>query len=121
MQKSLRQRLTYGPIMLAALLGLLYLDHWIEMQTPGWVKPRNSGLSGVGLLIMLIFLLPAATAEVGRLFVAEHVRPYRFLAGFGSGLLVIHAFLTQFPWFQHIAASTLAFIIVFVMILSAIR
>jgi phosphatidate cytidylyltransferase len=121
MQKSLRQRLTYGPLMLAALLALLYLDHWIEMQTQGWVKPRNSGLSGVGLLILLIVILPAATAEVGRLFVAENVRPYRFLAALGSGLLVIHAFLTQFPWFQHIAASTLAFIIVFVMILAAIR
>jgi phosphatidate cytidylyltransferase len=121
MQKSLRQRLTYGPLMLAALLGLLYLDHWIEMHTLGWVKPRNFGLSGVGLLLLLIVLLPAATAEVGRLFVAEQIRPYRFLAAMGSGLLVIHAFLTQFPWFQHIAASTLAFIIVIVMILAAIR
>ena len=121
MQQSLRQRLTYGPLMLAGLLGLLYLDHWIEIHTTEWMKPRNFGLSGVGLLVLLIFLLPAATAEVGRLFVAEHVRPYRFLAAMGSGLLVIHAFLTQFPWFQHIAASTLAFIIVFVMILAAIR
>jgi phosphatidate cytidylyltransferase len=69
----------------------------------------------------MIVLLPLATAEVGHLFVAEQVRPYRFLAGLGSGLLAIHAFMTQFPWFQHIAASTLAFIIVFTMILAAIR
>src|SRR5208337_2518410 len=123
--------LTYGTLMLAGLLGMLYLDYWIEQKTYGWVKvpdqhpdlygPRKFGLAGVGLLLTLIFLLPLATAEVGRLFVAEQVRPYRFLAGLGSGLLAIHAFLTQFPWFQHIAASTLAFIIVFTMSLAAVR
>lgn len=113
--------------MLAALLVLLYLDYWIEQNTQGWVKlpnlhpPREFGLGGVGLLLAMIFLLPLATTELARLFVAEQIRPYRFLAGLGSGLLAIHAFLTQFPWFQHIATSTLAFIIVFIMILAAIR
>jgi phosphatidate cytidylyltransferase len=127
MQNSLRQRLTYGSLMLAALLALLYFDYWVERSTQGLVKvpaahpPREFGLAGVGLLLLLLIMLPLATTEVGRLFVAENVRPYRFLAGLGSGLLAIHAFLTQFPWFQHIAASTLAFIIVFVMILAAIR
>jgi phosphatidate cytidylyltransferase len=112
MQQSLRQRLSYGSLMLAVLLALLYFDYWVE---------RNYHIAGVGLLILMIVLLPLATAEVGHLFVAEHVRPYKFLAGLGSGLLAIHAFMTQFPWFQHIAASTLAFIIVFTMILAAIR
>jgi phosphatidate cytidylyltransferase len=113
--------------MLVALLALLYFDHWVEAQTRGWVTlanhnpPVRVGLSGVGILVLMIVLLPLATSEVGRLFVAEHVRPYRFLAALGSGLLAIHAFLTQFPWFQHIAASTLAFIIVFTMILAAVR
>ncbi len=127
MQQSLRQRLTYGSLMLAGLLALLYLDYWIDQNTQGWVKlpnlhpPREFGLGGVGLLLGMIFILPLATTEVARLFVAEQIRPYRFLAGLGSGLLAIHAFLTQFPWFQHIATSTLAFIIVFIMILAAIR
>jgi phosphatidate cytidylyltransferase len=123
MQQSLRQRLTYGTLMMAALLGLLYLDYWIEQNTQGWIKTPSHqyGLAGVGLLLLLIFLVPLATAEVGRLFVAENITPYRFLAGLGSGLLAIHAFMTQFPWFQHISASTLAFIIVFTMILAAIR
>jgi phosphatidate cytidylyltransferase len=112
MQQSLRQRLSYGSLMLAVLLALLYFDYWVE---------RNYHIAGVGLLILMIVLLPLATAEVGHLFVAEHVRPYKFLASLGSGLLAIHAFMTQFPWFQHIAASTLAFIIVFTMILAAIR
>jgi len=112
MQQSLRQRLSYGTLMLAALLALLYFDYWVE---------RTSHLAGVGLLLLMLVMLPLATTEVGHLFVAEQVRPYRFLAGMGSGLLAIHAFMTQFPWFQHIAASTLAFIIVFTMILAAVR
>ncbi|HEX4055288.1 MAG TPA: phosphatidate cytidylyltransferase [Tepidisphaeraceae bacterium] len=127
MHSTLRQRLTYGSLMMAVLLALLYFDYWAEQKTRGWVvvptthPPREFGLAGVGLLLLLIIILPFAVAEVARLFVAENVRPYRFLAGLGSGLLVVHAFLTQFPWFQHIAASTLVFIIVFVMILAAIR
>lgn len=127
MHSPLRQRLTYGSLMMAVLLALLYFDYWAEANTHGWVvfssqqPPREFGLAGVGLLLLLIILLPFAVAEVARLFVAENVRPYRFLAALGSGLLAVHAFLTQFPWFQHIAASTLAFIIVFVMILAAIR
>jgi phosphatidate cytidylyltransferase len=123
MQQSLRQRLTYGTLMMAVLLALLYLDYWIEQSTRGWVRTATGdfGLAGVGVLLLMIFLLPLATAEVGRLFVAENIKPYRFLAALGSGLLAIHAFLTQFPRFQHIAASTLAFIIVFTMILAAIR
>ena len=130
MQQALRNRLTYGSIMLAALMALLYFDHWIELHTYGWVKAPDEypglpgpqfGLAGVGLLMLLMFLLPLATREAAQLFAAEQIRPYRFLAALGSGLLVVHAFLTQFPWFQHIAASTLAFIIVFTMILAALR
>jgi phosphatidate cytidylyltransferase len=49
------------------------------------------------------------------------VRPYRGIANTGSGLLTLHAFLTQFGWFQTIAASMLAFVLVFVMILAALR
>jgi hypothetical protein len=30
---SLRNRLTFGPIMLAALLGLLYVDHYVQVKT----------------------------------------------------------------------------------------
>jgi phosphatidate cytidylyltransferase len=127
MQESLRYRLTYGPLMMAALLILLYLDYWIELKTQGWVvstkfhPPLQFGLAGVGLLLLMLILLPLAMTEMARLLTAENVRPYRFLAGLGSGLLALHAFLTQFSWFQNIAASTLVFIIVLTMILAALR
>ena len=150
MEASLRNRLTYGPIMLAAVLGLLVLDSYIQTwsQQRGMVRetderilwarfreahptppttlpakppPIKYGIAGAGLLILLLILLPLATEEVARLFTAENVRPYRFISAAGSGSLALHAFMTQFPTFQGVAASSLAFIIVFVMLFAALR
>ena len=127
MQASLRHRLTFGPLMLAGLLAMLYLDHGIEIKTRGRLDDSilhpvpGHGLAGAGLAVLLLVLLPLATTEMARLLTAERVRPYRLLAAFGSGLLVLHAFLTQFPWFQHIATSVLAFIIVLTMVFAAVR
>jgi phosphatidate cytidylyltransferase len=117
MEKSLSNRLTFGPLMIAALLGMLYLDWWLEktMRFDG-VHPR-----GVGILVLLLLLLPTAVYELAHLFAAERVQPYRSIAALGCASLVVHAFLTQFPKFQEIAASTLAFIIVFVMLFAALR
>jgi phosphatidate cytidylyltransferase len=125
MERSLRNRLTFGPIMLLALLGLLLLDWWIERHTGGWVddtmaKERH-GVAGVGLLAMLLIILPPAIVELANLFAAERVKPYRFIAAVGAGSLAVHGFLTQYGWFQPIAASCLAFIIVFVMLFAALR
>jgi phosphatidate cytidylyltransferase len=146
--------LTFGPIMLAALLGLLYVDYTVQERTRAagrvretderilWAQWRhgyeskgqplpaarpeeppaiNYGVAGAGLLLLLLIILPLATEEVARLFTAENVRPYRFISAAGSGALVLHAFLTQFPTFRPVAASSLAFIVVFVMLLSALR
>src|SRR6185436_5398348 len=73
------------------------------------------------ILILLAIVLPIATHELTILFAAEKVRPFRTLAALGSSLLILHAFLTQFPPFRTIAASTFAFIIVFIMLLAALR
>ena len=82
---------------------------------------RRGGVGGIGLLILLAMILPLAVQELAMLFTAEQVRPYRVIAAIGSSLLILHAFLTQFPPFQPIAASTLAFIIVFIMLAAALR
>lgn len=123
MERALRNRLTFGPIMLAVLIGLLWLDHAIQGWTGGWGEgPSGStGLAGVGILALLLIVLPIATHELATLFAAERIHPYPLIALAGSWSLVIHGFLTQFPWFRRIAASTLAFIIVLVMILAALR
>ena len=42
------------------------------------------------------------------------------LSGVASGLLAAHAFCTQFGWFRPVAASTLAFVVVFVMLAAAL-
>ena len=123
MERSLRNRLTFGPIMLAGLGLLLWLDYKAQHWTMGVYYYRNEprGLAGLGILALLLIAMPGAIMELAKLFAAEHVRPYRFIAAAGSTCMLLHAFLTQFPRFQPIAASTLAFIIVFVMLFSALR
>lgn len=112
MDANLRNRLTFGPLMLAALLGVLVLDWYMEAWT---------GLKGVGVLIVLALLVPAANLELARLFTAENVTPFRALASFGGGLIVVHAFCTQFEAFKPIAATTLALILCGVPLAAALR
>jgi phosphatidate cytidylyltransferase len=126
MEKALRNRLTFGPLMLGGLFLVLYLDFHLQGPTREWLKQASGGVNqdgiqGIGLLFLLLFIAPIAITELAVLFTAERVRPYRTIAIMGSGALLLHAFLTQFVWFKNIAASTLAFVIVFVMIGAAIR
>ncbi len=129
MERALRNRLTYGPIMLLALGALLYLDYAVEQYGRPIIHiPKTDsrpdqwrGVGGVGLLVMLLIILPPATVELATLFAAEKVKPYRFIAAAGSGALVVHAFLTQWPRFQPIAASSLCLIVVFTMLFAALR
>ncbi|MGF1633540.1 MAG: phosphatidate cytidylyltransferase [Phycisphaerae bacterium] len=120
MDPSLRNRLTFGPIMLGLLIGLLVLDWAVEY----WTRPLTSageGLKGVGLLLLLLPLLPPATIELARIFALKFARPYRIIAGAGSTLLVLHAFCTQFPVFKPVSASLLMFIVVAIMLVAALR
>src|SRR5687768_5850140 len=121
MERSLRNRLTFGPIMLAGLFLLLWLDHQIQKWTVDYNPYRGRGIAGVGLLALLLIILPTATVELARLFTAERVRPYRIISVAGSAALIGHAFATQFQEFKDVAASVLAFIIVFVMLFAALR
>jgi len=127
MEKALRNRLTFGPMMLAGLFLLLWLDDAAQRWTRDWMESRyaaenfRGGVGGIGLLVLLAIILPLAVSEIAVLFTAERVRPYRFIAAAGSWALICHAFLTQFPPFQKIAASTMAFIIVFIMLFAALR
>ena len=125
MERSLRNRLTFGPIMLAGLFLLLWLDHAAQRWTQPWMHARYpdiaEGIGGIGLMILLALIFPIATLELAILFTAEQIRPYRVISAAGSSLLILHAFLTQFPPFQRIAASSFAFIIVFIMLAAALR
>ena len=70
-------------------------------------------------MVLLLIILPIAVEELTVLFTAEQVRPYRLHRVSGAGALVVHAFCTQFRGFRIVAASTLAFIVVFVMLFAA--
>src|SRR5947209_5695391 len=81
MERSLRNRLTFGPLMLTALFGLLFLDAWFQQFSlhRGWVAHDAGhvwGVGGVGLLILLMIILPPAVAALATRFAAEPVRPY---------------------------------------------
>lgn len=112
MDRNLRNRLTFGPLLLGVLLGVLWLDWWIESRYE---------VKGAGLLGLLIITLPLANLELARLFAAEHVQPYRFISGIFGGLIVLHAFATQFEAFEPIAASALALLIAAVPLTAALR
>src|SRR6185295_6962588 len=89
MERSLRNRLTYGPLMLAGLFLLLWLDYKAQQWTVGAYVYRGEqrGIAGLGILVLLLIAMPGAILELARLFAAEHVRPYRFIAAVGCGCL----------------------------------
>ncbi len=122
MEQSLKNRLTYGPLMLAGLFALLWLDYAAQQWTMQrvYVGSHAVGIGGIGLLILLMAILPLAVYELANLFAAEKVKPYRSISSTGAALLVLHAFFTQFDFFKPYSTSTLAFIIVFVMLLAAL-
>jgi phosphatidate cytidylyltransferase len=123
MESSLRNRLTFGPIMLIGVCLLLWVDNAAQRWTAGSVHAFHTtfGVGGIGLLALLLLILMPATIELATLFAAERVRPYRLIAAAGCGLLVIHAFLTQWEWFQNISTTVMALIIVLVMLMAAFR
>jgi phosphatidate cytidylyltransferase len=124
MEAALRNRLFFGSIMLACLAGVLYFDWAFERWTRAYMLEHynsNTGVGGVGLMALLLLVFPLATAELATLFTAERVKPYQSLAAGGASALVVHALLTQFPQFRPIGTSTLAFIVVGVMLAAALR
>lgn len=123
MDAALRNRLTYGPIMGAVLLLLLWLDAAAEGWTQQWMAARGQpyGIGGVGILVLLLLILPPATFELASLFSAKQLQPYRFIATVGSWTLVAHAFLMQIRPLDSYGTSSLAFIIVAVMLFAALR
>jgi phosphatidate cytidylyltransferase len=119
MERALVNRLAFGSLMLLTLVGVFVLDHLAESWTRSDRFP--AGIKGIGLALFLLMILPAAVVELARLFSAKHAKPYRFIAASATSCLIAHAFLTQFPWFHPIAASSLAFIIVLTMVFAALR
>ncbi len=120
MEQSLKNRLTFGPLMLLGLFGLLAVDHYAQAS---WTRSSAlpDGIAGIGLLVLLLIVLPIATVELESLFAAEQVGPQKFIAGMGAGLLVLHGFFTQFVSFRPFAASTLVFLLVSIMLFAALR
>lgn len=115
---ALRNRLTFGPLMLACLFGLLYLDFY----TQKWTQHLHpGGIGGVGILLLLWIVLPLSAIELARMFKAEQIRPSLAISILATTLLTLHGFLTQFDSFKPISTSTLAGVFAAVMITAALR
>lgn len=81
----LKQRLIFGPILLAALFLILWLDEWVDAQPiplswreSGW-WPGTSGDYPAGSVLLAVGLLvvPLAARELGRIFHAGGVQASR--------------------------------------------
>jgi phosphatidate cytidylyltransferase len=115
---ALRNRLTFGPLMLAGLFGLLYIDFYAQKWT---TDLHPGGIGGVGILLLLWIVLPLSAIELARMFKAEQVRPSLAISILATTLLTLHGFLTQFDSFKPISTSTLAGVFAAVMITAALR
>ncbi len=110
MESSLRNRLTLGPILGAAVIGILVLDYYVEVWTRSDQLPN--GLRGAGITVLLMLIVPLAVRELAVLFAAKHAKPYRVITTMGCGLLLLHAFMMQFPFFDRYSTPSLALIVV---------
>lgn len=117
MERSLRNRLTFGPLMIAGAAVVLFLDDYLERH----VRIDGAGVKGIGILALLLFILPLGAFELASLIANKQARPYRFIVNFSIALLLIHAFCTQWPKFEEVGASTLAFVVVGVVFFAAMR
>lgn len=79
----LRHRLILGPILLTALIGVLWLDEWASDQPlPSWWPPNLAGASGTWpdgwvLLLVGMVIVPLAARELARIFHAGGVQASR--------------------------------------------
>jgi len=90
MERSLRNRLTFGPIMLAGLFLLLWLDHMAQQWTAGAYTYRNEpqGVAGLGLLVLLLIILPGPNV-IGYYFLVRTGGHYFSLRGARRGLVTV--------------------------------
>lgn len=95
----MRTRLLLGPVMLLALLGVLWLDETLgHAPLPAWLADRIMGHRGAEahvppgalLLVIGVLLVPLAARELGAMFKAGSVRASRWIMSVGgiAGLLV---------------------------------
>lgn len=85
MPRMLKYRLILGPIMIAALLGILWLDQWLQ----------DAGRARAGLAMLVLLILPGiviAARELAQLFKAKGVpTDSRVLAAVGvAGCCVVY-------------------------------
>ena len=79
----LKYRLILGPILLAILFGLLWLDEWLDARPvpeswlTWWPGASHTWPAGLVLLLVGLFVVPVAARELARIFRANGVQASR--------------------------------------------
>ncbi len=89
----LRWRLPLGILIVAALLGLCWVDSWLERVT-GIPGEPDSGVPGIAMFPVLVVFVVLAVREVLRLAGAGGVRPVQWVVYFGSLLVVTSSWIS---------------------------
>jgi phosphatidate cytidylyltransferase len=89
------QRLLFGTLMIAGVLGLTVLDAWLAGQVTGQGAPGQPPmplLCALPLTALVLVLVVLTTWELGRLCRTDRSKPATFWAAFVAALLVVS------PW-----------------------
>jgi phosphatidate cytidylyltransferase len=100
----LRHRLIYGPIMIAVLVGLLYLDNLLDhVSIAGTVWQRlflgRSYLpAGLAMFAAFVVLIPFGAAELCRIFEAKDIHPDRLMVSLAgiTGCAIMYLMPSRF-------------------------
>lgn len=88
----LKYRLVFGPIMIAALLAVLYVDDWLDqVNLDGTIWQdlflgRTYLPAGLPMLALILVIIALASRELCRIFWAENVQASPFMVGL-SGII----------------------------------
>lgn len=120
----LRHRLIFGTLMIAAAVGLFYLDDRLDdVRIAGWASDlmlgRDYPPSGLVLLLVVLGVIVLAGKELSRLFQSKGVRVSGRLLGFAGwvGILAVYAIPFRLDSQATLALYTTCIVGVFVLAL----
>ena len=123
----LKYRLVFGPIMIAVLLGTLYLDDWLDQIDLGGTVWQSiflgrtylpAGLLMLGFIIVAIIL---ASRELCRIFHAENVAASPFMVGLSGTLCCVLLYIIPYGMDSQQTVAIYASFMVGIFILSLVR
>ncbi|MFK7758744.1 MAG: phosphatidate cytidylyltransferase [Phycisphaerales bacterium] len=92
----LKHRLTFGPILIALIFALSWLDQWIDAQSAPGFFPEETYPPGVVVAPFLALIGALGARELARILRAKSIQIHTFIAAFVAVVGVLVVGLT--PW-----------------------